>query len=255
MASKTLSNSSTKSLVKLLTIFAILFSLSNSALAGGHGEAAPAEGGGHGGGGGGHEAKPKKKEGNFSAKELDAMKQSQLLTYLSNANVQSSEYAIFYFEQKGEAGVSPLLRYMKEHDDNEKIVSSVIYTLGRVGKKASRAVPVLTKYLSYQSMDIRNTTIASLGKIGKASDPAVPIIAEYLEADDEWTRNIALRSLKDIGTPQAKAIAQQYDKKLQLQEERRKAELLGNKIEPEKEEVKEEKKESKDEKAEEKKDN
>ncbi len=186
---------------------------------GGHEEASSEHGEGHG---------EKKKQGNFTTEDLDQMKQSMLLDYLSNDNYQSSEYATYYFEQKGEEGIKPLLAYMKSNEDNLKKVSAIIYTLGRVGPKAARAVPVLTKYLSHENFDIRKTTISALGKIGKASDPAVPDIARYLDSDDAWMRQLALRSLKDIKTPQSISIATQYENKLKLEEERKAKELLDN---------------------------
>jgi len=187
--------------------------------------------GGHGGGDAKHGAAEAPKvevpKGNFSKEQLDAMKQSQLLTYLANPNYQSSEYAVYYFEQKGEHGVPALLAYLKKNEDKERVLSAVIYTLGRVGKKASRAVPIVSKYLSHDNPDVQTAAIAALGKMGKASEPAVPIIADFLNNRNEWTRTLALRSLKEINTSQAKAIAKQYENNLKLQEERRKAQLLG----------------------------
>jgi HEAT repeat protein len=176
------------------------------------------------GGGGGEK---KKRQGSFSAEELDDMKQSQLLYYLSNQNYQSSEYAVYYFEQKGEPGVTPLLKHLKKNEDEDKVVSAVLYTFGRIGPEAARAVPVIMKYLEHENTDIRKTAISSLGKIGKASEPAVPKIAEYLSDENEWTRTLALRSLKEIGTPAAKSIARQYENTLKLEEERKKAKLMG----------------------------
>ncbi len=222
-----------KRLARFLAVLILLFSFSTASFAGGHG----------GGGEGGHEKKKEKQVGNFSEKELDEMKQSQLLYYLSNSNYQSSEYAVNYFTDKGEAGISPLINHLKKNDDNEKIISAVLYTFGRIGPRAARAVPVLMKYLDHDNADIRKTAVAALGKIGKASDPAVPMISDYLNNENEWTRELAHRSLREIGTPQAKAIAKQYEKKLQLEEERKKAALLGTKIE---EKVKEEPKKEKE---------
>lgn len=178
------------------------------------------------------EHKKKKIQGNFSEEDLDLMKQSQLLEYLANPNYQSAEYATYYFVQKGEAGVTPLLNYLKRHDDNDKKVSAVIYTLGRIGPAASRSVPIIIKYLQHENPDIRKTTMAALGKIGRASDPAVPEIAKSLTDENEWARTLALRSLKEIGTAQAKLIASQYEKKLKLEEERKNKQLMSGGSEP-----------------------
>lgn len=180
------------------------------------------EGAGSGEGGG-----KKNSISNISEEDLDEMKRSQLLTYLANPNYQSSEYAVFYFEQKGLDGVPDLLKYLIRNEDDEKIVSAVIYTLGRVGKNAKKAVPTLLKYLDHPNQDIVKTTMAALGKIGSAAEPAVPEIARHLEDKNEWTRTLALRSLKGIGTQQALAIAGQYEKKLLLEQERKNRELLG----------------------------
>lgn len=195
----------------------LIFSLPNYSLA---------ESGGHGGSGEGG-GKKKNTLSNISEEDLDEMKRSQLLTYLANANYQSSEYAVFYFEQKGAEAVPDLIKYLIRNEDDEKIVSAVIYTLGRVGKNAKKAVPTLLKYLDHPNQDIMKTTMAALGKIGKASEPAVPQIAKHLEDKNEWTRTLALRSLKDIGTQQSLAIAGQYEKKLLLEQERKNRELLG----------------------------
>lgn len=213
---------------KFLAISTLLFSVPSLAGGGGHGGG---DSGGHGGG-----SEKKKGQGSFSAEELDDMKQSQLLYYLSNQNYQSSEYAVYYFEQKGEPGVGPLLKHLKKNEDEDKVVSAVLYTFGRVGPPAARAVPVISKYLEHENPDIRKTAMSSLGKIGKASEPAVPKIADFLSDDNEWTRTLALRSLKEIGTPAAKSIARQYENKLKLEEERKKAMLMGD---APKEEVKE----------------
>ncbi len=170
----------------------------------------------------------KEMRGNFSAEDLDAMKQSQLLDNLANPNYQASEYAVYYFVQKGENSVAPLLGYMKHHDDDDRVVSACIYTLGRVGPNAGRSVPFLIKYLSHKNYEIRKTTIAALGKIGKASDPAVPEIAKYLESDDQWTRDTALRALKDIHTPQSLSVAEQYENKIKLSEQRKNLGIMEN---------------------------
>jgi HEAT repeat protein len=165
------------------------------------------------------------------------MRLSQHLDNIESSNYRVSEFAAYYFEQKGEDGVTPLLNKLKHNEDDDKIVSSIIYILGRVGPKASRAVPVLIKYLDHENPDIRKTTISALGKIGKASDPAVPLIADNLNSKNEWMRTLSLRALKDIGTVQSKSIAEQYEKKLKLEEERKNKALLQNNsseaIEPE----------------------
>jgi hypothetical protein len=220
MAHQKLSNSSRKNWLNA-TIISLVFLFSSQAFA---------ESGGHGGGHGGG-AKKEEEQGAFSKDELDSMKQSQLLYYLSNPNYQSSEYATYYFVQKGKAGVTPLLNYLKDNEDEDKKVSAIIYTFGRMGPNAARAVPIMSHYLKHENYEIRRTTIAALGKIGKASDPAVPEIAKYLEADDQWTRDIALRALKDIKSKQSKLIAAQYERKIKLDEERKNKALMSGKEE------------------------
>ncbi len=156
----------------------------------------------------------------ISAEDLDKMKESQLLTYLHSNNYQSSEYAVYYFEQKGKEGIPALLRYLQRNEKDKKIASAVLYALGRVGKNASKAAPVVGKFMEHEDMDVRRTAIAALGKMGRASDPAVPKIAEYLNDRNEWTRTLALRSLKEIDTPQARAAVTRYENKLKLEEAR-----------------------------------
>ena len=205
-----------KKYLKLL-FFILIFSAPTFSIA------RSSEGGGSGEGGG----KKKNTLSNISEEDLDEMKRSQLLTYLANPNYQSSEYAVFYFEQKGVDGVPDLIKYLIRNEDDDKIASAVIYTLGRLGKNAKKAVPTLIKQLDNPNQDIVKTTMAALGKIGKASEAAVPEIARHLEDKNEWTRTLALRSLKDIGTQQSLAIAGQYEKKLLLEQERKNRELLG----------------------------
>jgi HEAT repeat protein len=212
-----------KNLLKIILVFLFFIFVSSSSIAKSEVEISD------------DEQQNKKKSNSLSSlstEDLEEMKRNQLLTYLDNQNYQSQEYAVFYFEQIGEKGVPPLLKYLRNNEDDEKIASSVIYTLGRVGKKAKKAVPTLMKYLEHPNQDIVKTTMAALGKIGKASEPAVPQIAKHLEDKNEWTRTLALRSLKDIGTQQSLAIAGQYEKKLLLEQERKNRELLGKSGKP-----------------------
>jgi HEAT repeat protein len=187
----------------------------------------------HGGGSGGEKSEPtpkpeKKMRGSFTEEQMEEMRLYQHLGNISSPNYQVSEYATFFFEQRGEKVIPPLLNLLKHKKGNQKVESAIIYTFGRMGPKAARAVPIITKYLIIDGTeDIKMTSLAALGKIGKASDPSVPEIAKFLDADNEWMRTLALRSLREINTPQAKAIANVYEKKLKLEEERKNRELLG----------------------------
>ena len=164
----------------------------------------------------------------FTPEEMDEMRQSQHLDNIASSNFQIQEFATYYFEQKGEPGVTPLLAHLKRHRNDPKTVTAVIYTLGRVGPKAARAAPIIARYLNDENMEIRTTSIAALGKIGKASDPFVPDIAKYLESDNESTKLLALRSLKQIGTPRSKSIATQYENQIKLEQERKNQQMMGN---------------------------
>ena len=225
MAYKKPLNLSMQSFLKALAIVSIL-SFSSQVYAN-----SDAHGGGHGDSGGEktEEApKPQKMRGSFTEEQMEEMRLYQHLGNISSPNYQVSEYATFFFEQRGEKVVSPLLNLLKNKKGNPKVESAVIYTFGRMGPKAARAVPIVTKYLVKEdsSEDLKMTALAALGKIGKASDPSVPEIAKFLDSDKEWTRVLALRSLKEINTPQSKSIAIIYEKKLKLEEERKNKELL-----------------------------
>ncbi len=185
-----------------------------------------------GGGNGGGEAKPaaapaeKKMRGSFSEEDMEQMRLYQYLQGISSPNYQVAEKATFYFEQRGAIRVPDLMRWLKRYNDDDKRISAVIYTFGRMGKNSARAVPIIMQYLDYENEEIRKTTMSALGKIGPASEPAVPKIAKFLESKDEWTRLLALRSLKNIGTPQAKEIAELYEKNIRMEEARQNQKLL-----------------------------
>jgi len=167
-------------------------------------------------------------KGAFSEEAMRDMRTGQHLDGLTSSHYQVVEYSVFYFEGLGKDAIPPLMEYLKDNGDNDKKVSAVIYTFGRLGEKSSRAVPVIMHYLKSENIEIRKTTIAALGKIGKASEPAVPEIARYLESDDEWFRTLALRALKGIKTPQSLSIARQYEKKRTLDEKRKADEIMKN---------------------------
>ncbi len=172
------------------------------------------------------ESKFGKMEKSISDEDMEQMKIEQSLLFLSK-NDSYFENAVFNFEQLGEKAVDPLVNHLRKNKENEKTVGGVIYTLGRLGPKGARAVPIIMPYINNRNYDLRIAAMSALGKIGKASDKAVPMIREYLNEPDEFTQVTAVRSLESIGTSQAKAIVKDY-KKMQLLLKKRREEEQSN---------------------------
>lgn len=169
------------------------------------------------------ESKFGKMEKSISAEALEKMKIEQNLIFLGKSDTYF-ENSVFNFEQLGEKAVEPLVSHLRSNKDDLKIVTAVIYTLGRLGKNGARAVPIITPYVNNRDYDIRIAAISALGKIGPASEKSIPTIRDYLTDPDEFTRITVVRSLEGIGTPQAKAIVKEYNKMQLLLKKRREEE-------------------------------
>lgn len=162
----------------------------------------------------------------MSAEALEKMRLNQNLDNLSSKNYQVFETTVYYFvKQEGEA-INPLIRHLKSNDDNDDIVISVIYTLGRVGKAASKAVPSIIPYLNHDNRDVILTTISALGKIGKSSNKAVPYLQQMVfDRSDILLSETSLRTLKDIKTPESLAVVREYESLEMLKKQQESSDL------------------------------
>jgi hypothetical protein len=218
---------------KSLQIFLLIFFLSsaNISKANDHKEAKPEEGA-HGEGDGEGEKKPETKEDrikkakkenqSLSDEAIEELRVEQNLDSLSNPNYIVFESSVYQWEQRGEGGVNYLIQHLKRNDDDKKIIRNVIYTIGRLGPKAARAVPILIPYLSHKDGEIRGTAVAALGKIGKPAEKAIPQIKAVLYDENKWAKDQAIVALERIGTKEASKSIIEF-KKLQAAKERDRA--------------------------------
>lgn len=183
-----------KKLLKLIIIFAFIFFVASP----------------------NHSSAKSKKKSNkistMSAEALEKMRLNQNLDNLKSSNYQVFETTVYYFVNEGGEAINPLIRHLKSNDDDDKVVIPVIYTLGRIGKPSSRAVPSIIPYLNHDNRDVILTTISALGKIGKASNKAVPYLQQMVfDRSDILLSDMSLRTLKDIKTPEALAVVREYE--------------------------------------------
>ncbi len=167
-------------------------------------------------------AKKEKKNNlsNLSREAIEEMKLEQNLLGLNANEYNFFESAVYNFEKMGEKAVNPLLAHLKDNRDDKKIRNSVLYTLGRLGKKASRAVPIIMTYLRHDDYDTKVTAVSSLGKIGKESNKSVATMKTLLYDDEDWLTQVTLRSLEDINTKASKSAIAEYYKFKQLKKRR-----------------------------------
>jgi hypothetical protein len=154
--------------------------------------------------------KDKKPDETTTARAIEQLKIDQDLQNLTNNSSLYIEKAVFAFESRGEAGVQPLANFLRSNKNNDRIVSSVLYTFGRMGSNAAKAVPVIVPYLKNKNREIRGTAVASLGKIGRPAEPAISLIQELLFDEDEWVRERAYKSLLDMRTSKSRKLAKEY---------------------------------------------
>jgi HEAT repeat protein len=91
-------------------------------------------------------------------------------------------------------GLSKLLKH-------EKIRPVVAHVLGKLGNKASGAVPVMIEILPGSNDEAQNEILMALGNMGEGASPAVPAIAAALEDEEEDVRYAAIYALGQIGPP------------------------------------------------------
>lgn len=91
-------------------------------------------------------------------------------------------------------GLSKLLKH-------EKVRPVVAHVLGKLGSKASGAVPVLIEILPGSNDEAQNEILMALGNMGEGASPAVPAIAAALEDEEEDVRYAAIYALGQIGPP------------------------------------------------------
>ncbi len=156
----------------------------------------------------------------ISKEDLEQMTIDQNIEFLEKTD-SYFETAVHKLEKIGEKSVEPLLEHLRKNRDNKQIVTAVIYTLGRIGPKSARAIPTILTFIKNEDRDIKNASIAALGRIGRKAERAVPQLKEALTDENEFTRTLAYRSLLDIGTPQAKAVAKEYQKRLEIENKRK----------------------------------
>jgi len=117
---------------------------------------------------------------------------------MGSTNYSNVEQSIFFFENMGEDAVPYLVEKLEKDKDNKRIVNNIIYTLGRLGKDAKRAVPNILGFLKNNDSDIRGVAVVALGKIGKGSKSAVPALILLLKDRDSWVQRKASEALKKI---------------------------------------------------------
>jgi HEAT repeat protein len=172
------------------------------------------------------EANSKKRKGekDIAQKGLEQLKLEQDLQNLTNDNPLFYEKAMFAFEQRGASGITPLINYLKDNKNDKQIILAVLYTFGRVGEGAARAVPIISEFIRNGDKDIRATAISALGKIGRAAESAIPDIKDKLFDHNPWVANIAYRALVEMNTDKSKKIAKDYKKSEMLKEKRKELE-------------------------------
>ncbi|HCR85947.1 MAG TPA: hypothetical protein DIV86_04645 [Alphaproteobacteria bacterium] len=158
----------------------------------------------------------------LSKEAMEEMRLQQNLDNLTIANYQAFERTVYYFLNLKDKAIMPLVEHLKSNKNNDDVVIPTIYTLGRLGNKASKAVSVIMPFLSSPNRDIVFTTISALGKIGKASDKAVPQLYPIAYDQTDMVLNkAALIALERINTPNSMAILQEI-KNIEILEKKRK---------------------------------
>ncbi|MDX1950471.1 MAG: HEAT repeat domain-containing protein [Rickettsiales bacterium] len=151
----------------------------------------------------------------ISKEDLQKMTIDQNIQFLEKTD-SYFEVAVRKLAEIGENSVDPLLEHLRDNRDNKQIVTATIYTLGRIGPKSARAIPTINNFVRSDEIDIRNAAISALGRIGRKSERSIPLIKDALTDENEFTRTLAYRALIGIGTPQAKSIAKEYQKRLEI---------------------------------------
>ena len=125
----------------------------------------------------------------------------------------------------GEKAVNPLLEHLKKNKDDKKIVNAVLYTLGRLKKNGTRAIPVIMEYLKDPDYDTKVTAVSALGGIGKSAEKSVPALRKLMLKEGDWLTQVTIRSLGQINTPIAKNAIEDFRKHQLLKKQR---ELMAN---------------------------
>ena len=154
------------------------------------------------GGGGGASAKAEVEE---TKKDIENEKKriEYAINNLDVGDYQSSEIAMYKFEQMAEDAVPYLVKEIRNKDISDRKLSNIIYVLGRIGSKAKASVPLLIPHLRHKNNDIRAVTTIALGKIGKGAKDAVPHLVKLQYDPSNWISESAQKALQRIKTKEA----------------------------------------------------
>jgi HEAT repeat protein len=98
---------------------------------------------------------------------------------------------------KASAAVPLLIEALRDMDRDTHLAAAS--ALGDIGPAASTAVPHLGRAVKDGDVAVRRTAAYALGRIGPAAKAAVPDLIEALKDKDEYTRSSAAQALGRIG--------------------------------------------------------
>jgi HEAT repeat protein len=103
--------------------------------------------------------------------------------------------------------VSALVRRLKEGDAQDRIRAA--FHLRSLGTDAAAAAPSIIALVEREERDARPVAIEALGRIGKAASEALPLLIRILidRGEDESTRRAAARAVSDLGGGKPEAAA------------------------------------------------
>lgn len=125
----------------------------------------------------------------------------ELVSQLASPDVKrrvAAGHGLRQLKEEGAAGLAEAVR-----TGNEAAQKSAVEMLGRMGRNAVPAMPVLIETLKHEDAHLRGASAYALGNVGKAATPAIPNLLAMLNDPVEWNRVLAIRAIGKIGlTPE-----------------------------------------------------
>jgi HEAT repeat protein len=108
---------------------------------------------------------------------------------------------------RAEVAIPDLVRIVREAKPDRRIDAHLaILALGRIGRRADVAVPVISPALNSPDADVRSLAAFALGQFGRDAAPAIPLLIRQVDDVDPGARLGAISALGRIG-PQAREAA------------------------------------------------